>query len=184
MSKYLKQAVLGAAVALVAVAAPAFAQAPAHVSSSSSNLTADGWGNLGVTIFHVSSDFGGVSSTQFGVHAGGDVGVRLTDSLSGVGIADLAVNFGGDLGTVVPIFLGGGIKIDKSLPVDITAGLGLVLVTGITGTTPVGLGILGQAYYPLPSMPQVGVGGQVQIHILSDSLTDFSFNAGVKFTFM
>ena len=190
MSKSIKQVLCAAAAVLAMIATPAFAQTAAPSATATSGYTADGWGNIGFTVFHENVDFcvGGVcgsasgSTTEFGIHAGGDFGMRLSESLSAVGIADLAVNFGDQ--TIVPFLVGAGVKLDHTLPVTITAGLGFTVLTGISGVTPLGLGILAQAYYPLPSMPQLGVGGQIQIHILNNGFTDFGFNAGVEYSFM
>jgi hypothetical protein len=161
----------------------AFAQAPAKTTSTGLPLVGDAWLGAGVWMFHVSSDFGSDTTSRFGLHGGGDFGVRLSDSLSGVAIADLAVAFGSNA-TIVPITLGAGVRLDHSIPVIITAGLGFVLDTGFPNATPVGLGVLAQAYYPLPNMPTVQVGGQLAVHVLNDSLTDFVVNGGVQFTFL
>ncbi len=180
---------------LAAVLAAAEAKAdplpdPAPARSSASTATsrfhpAQLWGGIGFYSTSVSvCVFGicGSSSTgQFGFNGGGSYAFPLNPDLSALAFGNVALAFGSV--TSFPITVGGGIRGEHIGPVQLSglAGLSIVPISDGAGTK-VGLALGAQGNYPIPHvMPNLGIQSAFMFHILSDSFTVWTFNAGVSY---
>jgi hypothetical protein len=183
----------GLLLAAVLVAAEAKADpgpAPAPARSSASTATsrfrpAQVWGGIGYYNTSVSVPFGpGPSAGQFGFNGGGSYAFPLNPDVSALAFGNIALAFGSF--SSFPITLGGGIRGEHVGPVQLSglAGLSIVPISGGGGgTTKVGLALGAQGNYPIPQvMPRLGVQGAFMIHILNDSVTVWTLNAGVAYT--
>ena len=167
---------------LLAAAVAAGAQAepdPAPARSASSPIRGryrpiQTWAGLG---FYDTEGNG-----QFGINGGGSYAVPVNPDLSALAFGNIALAFGSF--SSFPITVGGGIRGEHVGPVQLSglAGLSIVPISGGVGTK-VGLALGTQANYPVPQvMPGVGVQGAFMIHILSDSITLWTINAGLSYT--
>jgi hypothetical protein len=125
------------------------------------------------------------SSTQFGFNAGGAYDlIALTPDLPLSAFANVGLGFG-SFGVTIPITIGAAVHYDK-LPVQLLGGLGFTLMpnTGDNTPTPIGLGILLMAAYPLPQLkPGISVEAQFQYHFLDDSFSLLVFDVGLEYGF-
>jgi hypothetical protein len=166
-------AIVGAA---QAKADPVPDPAPARTSASTARgryHPLQAWGGIG---FYDTGGFG-----QFGFNGGGSYAFPVNPDVSALAFGNIALAFG----TVssFPITLGGGIRGEHVGPVQLSglAGLSIVPISSGTGTK-VGLALGAQGNYPVPQvMPNLGVQGAFMIHILSDSITLWTINAGVSY---
>lgn len=160
----------------------ASAQESSSTSALPPNWAAQAYLDIG---FHLTSvsDVVSESSGDFGLTLGGKATYRLSDNLSVGPLVNISMIFGDFENTAVPFTFAGVATLDKVLPVELSAGLGFTLLTGLTGATPSGLAILAQAFYPLPSMPNLGIHGQVTENILSSSTNLFQLTAGIGYKF-
>lgn len=172
-----------ALVLLVSVAASAQESGGTGSNVLPRNWDAQAYFDIGFHLTSIGGDLGSTSSGDLGLTLGGKATYRLSESLSVGPLVNLQMLFGVFDTTTVPITFAGAITYDKALPVELTAGLGFTLYTGFTGATPSGLAILAQALYPLPSMPNLGIHGQIQENILSSSVNLFEITAGVAYKF-
>jgi len=180
---------------LAAVLAAAEAKAdplpdPAPARSSASTATsrfhpAQLWGGIGFYNTSVSVCFFGVcgssSSGQFGFNGGGSYAFPINPDLSWRAFGNIALAFGSF--TSFPIIGGVGIRGEHIGPVQLSglAGLSIVPISG-GGGTKVGLALGAQGNYPIPHvMPNLGVQGAFMFHILNDSVTVWTINAGVSY---
>ncbi len=141
-----------------------------------------GWGAIGY--HNVSAGGGGEGA--FGIHVGGAANLlSLTPDLPLVGWADIGLGFPSG-GTIFPLKLGAGVRYDKAGPVQLLGGLALaILPNSFTGApTPIGLGLMGMALYPLPQV-QRNLSAMVQIgyDFLSDSWGLFTLMFGAGWAF-
>jgi hypothetical protein len=163
--------------------------APARSSASTASSRfrpAQLWGGIGFYNTSVSVCVGPFcgsnSSGQFGINGGGSYAFPINPDMSWLGFGNLALAFGSF--TSVPITVGGGIRGEHIGPIQLSglAGLSVVPISG-GGGTKVGLALGAQGNYPIPQvMPHLGVQGAFMIHILSDSVTVWTLNAGVSYT--
>jgi hypothetical protein len=147
-----------------------------------------GW--LGIGIYHTSISvdtvFGSfsVGDTHIGVNAGGALDIlALSPDLPLSVFGNIAVAFGGNF-TILPITVGAAVHYDK-LPIQLLGGLGLTLMPATDiGETPVGVGLLLMASYPLPQLRQ-GIAGmaQFQYHFLSDGVSLWVLDVGLTMGF-
>ena len=169
---------------LAAVVAAAEAKAdpgPDPAPARSSASTARGryhpiqaWGGIG---FY---DLEG--NAEFGFNGGGSYAVPINPDLSALAFGNIALAFGNF--SSFPITFGGGIRGEHVGPVQLSglAGLSIVPISGGAGTK-VGLALGAQGNYPIPQvMPNLGFQGAFMIHILSDSITLWTINAGLSYT--
>jgi hypothetical protein len=161
---------------------------PAPARSSASTATsrfrpAQVWGGIGYYNTKVSLPFGqSASNGQFGFNGGGSYAFPLNPDVSALAFGNIAFAFGSDVSTF-PITLGGGIRGEHIGPVQLSglAGLDIVPISNGVGTK-VGLGLGAQGNYPIPQvMPNLGVQAAFMFHILSDSFTVWTINAGVSY---
>jgi hypothetical protein len=119
----------------------------------------------------------------FGFNAGGALDVVSA-------APDLPLSVFGNVGlafgnfVILPITVGVALHYDR-LPVSLLGGLGLTLVphTG-DGGTPIGVGIIGMASYPLPQVrPGLSAMAQFQYHFLDDGFSLFVFDVGASMGF-
>jgi hypothetical protein len=144
-----------------------------------------GW--AGVGIYHVSRSvdvpgFGSVSgsSTYLGVNAGAALDIfNVAPDLPLSVFGNAALAFGSDL--FVPLTAGAAVHYDR-LPISLLGGLGLTVMPNSAGAgTPIGLGIIGMASYPLPQVrPGLAAMAQLQYHFLSDGFSLFVFDVGIS----
>lgn len=180
---------LAAAVAAGAKADPGPDPAPARTSASTASSRyrpAQVWGGIGYYNTSVSvCAFGFCGSSgvgQFGFNGGGSYGFPLNPDISALAWGNVALAFGS--ASSFPITVGGGIRGDHLGPVQLSglAGLTVAPISGGAGTK-VGLALGVQGNYPIPQvMPNLGVQAAFMYHILSDSFSIFTFNAGVSYT--
>ncbi len=141
---------------------------PAPARSSASTATsrfrpAQLWGGIGFYSTSVSACIG-------------------ASDLSWLAFGNIALAFGSF--TSFPITAGGGIRGEHIGPVQLSglAGLSIVPISG-GGGTKVGLALGAQGNYPIPHvMPHLGIQGAFMFHILNDSVTVWTINAGVSYT--
>ena len=106
----------------------------------------------------------------------------LNRDVSALAFGNIALAFGS--ASSFPITAGGGIRGEHLGPVQLSglAGLTIAPISGGAGTK-VGIGFGAQGNYPIPQvMPNLGVQAAFMYHILSDSFSIFTFNAGVSYT--
>ena len=188
LAKQFRSIVRLAAAASLLLAMPALADiTPASGTTGTTAKAGVVWGGLGLYHFSVSVDTGfgnfSSSSTYLGLNGGAGYAIPLNDAISIMPFGNMGLAFGGG-GELVPITLGGGVRFNHVGPVKILAGLGLTFMPelGFDGSqTPVGLGLLGQVFYPLPQVPGLQLQGQVMVHVLNDSTTLITVNGGVAF---
>jgi hypothetical protein len=178
----MKAAFGGLLLAAVVAAAPAKADPgpdPAPARSSASTVRgryhpAQAWGGIG---FYDTSGNG-----QFGFNGGGSYAFPVNPDLSALAFGNIALAFGSF--SSFPITVGGGIRGEHLGPVQLSglAGFSIVPISS-GGGTKVGLALGTQANYPVPQVtPGLGIQGAFMIHILSDSITLWTINAGVAYT--
>jgi opacity protein-like surface antigen len=175
-------ALLLAAAAAPVLAADTAAATPHAIGTNNTNKPATVWGGLGVYRTAISSLT--ASSTDFGLNGGAGYAIRYTDVLSIMPFANVGVAFAS--GTrPVPITVGAGARFDSLGPIKVLLGGGLSVMPQVacssTCNTFVGVGFVGQVFYPVPSLQALGLEGQVAFHILSNSTTEFTVNAGVAY---
>jgi hypothetical protein len=177
-----KTSARNAALALaLALSAVAWAQ---DTSASPRAWDAQVYGDVGLNFTSFSSDFGlGGTSTDFGLTFGGKLTYRLGDSLSVGPLANLTLIFANGT-TAVPITAAGALTLARVLPVELTAGLGFTLYTGLGGgATPAGVAILAQALYPFSGLAGLGIHVQAVENLLNDGVNLFQLTAGVAYRF-
>lgn len=190
----MKAAFRGLLLAAVVAAAQAKADpgpdpAPARTSASTASSRfrpAQVWGGIGFYSTGVSQCIGSFcasgSTGQFGFNGGGSYAVPVNPDLSWLGFANLALAFGSV--ATVPLTLGGGVRGEHIGPVQLSglAGVSIVPISGGNGTK-VGLALGAQGNYPIPQvMPNLGVQAAFMYHILTDSFSVWTLNAGVSYT--
>ena len=163
---------------------------PATGTNGTTGKAGTVWGGAGFYHTSISFDLGNgysasSSSTDFGLNAGAGYALRYSDAISIMPFGNIGLVFPGG-GEFLPVTVGGGVRFNQVGPVKILAGLGLTLMPELgygngNSQTPVGLGLIGQVFYPLPSVQGLGLEGQLMVHILSDSTTMFTINGGVTF---
>ena len=119
---------------------------------------------------------------QSALAGGGSYAFAVNPDISALAFGNIALAFGSF--SSFPITFGGGIRGEHVGPVQLSglAGLSIVPISGGAGTK-VGLALGTQGNYPIPQvMPGLGVQGAFMIHILSDSITLWTINAGVAYT--
>jgi hypothetical protein len=138
--------------------------------------------------YHPMQAWGGIGfydlegTAEFGFNGGGSYAVPINPDLSALAFGNIALAFGSF--SSFPITLGGGIRGEHVGPVQLSglAGLSIVPISGGAGTK-VGLALGAQGNYPIPQvMPNLGVQGAFMIHVLSDSITLWTINAGLSYT--
>ena len=144
------------------------------------------WGGIGyyntsvsVCVFNVCGSSG---VGQFGFNGGGSYAVPINRDISWLGFGNIALAFGS--ASSFPITAGGGIRGEHLGPLQLSglAGLTIAPISGGAGTK-VGLALGAQGNYPIPQvMPNLGIQAAFMYHILSDSFSIFTFNAGVSYT--
>jgi hypothetical protein len=181
-------------VATSARAAPAKAAPPKAAKADTAVSEARpspllGWAGLGVydvrqsyTVFGVS---GTSSDAEFGLNVGGAMNLaQLTPDVPLAGFANVAMSFASG-GQFFPLTAGLAVRYDK-LPVRLLGGLGLTLMPNTISPGPsagVGLGILLMGLYPLPQVdPRFSLQGQIQFHVLTQSLSLIEFLIGVGYS--
>jgi len=163
--------------------------APARTSASTATSRfhpAQLWGGIGYYNTSVSVCFFGVCGSsgvgQFGFNGGGSyVFHQFNRDVSALGFGNIALAFGS--ASSFPITVGGGIRGEHLGPIQLSglAGLTIAPISGGNGTK-VGIGFGVQGNYPIPQvMPNLGVQAALMYHILSDSFSIFTFNAGVSY---
>jgi len=190
----MKAAFGGLLLAAVLAASPAKADpgpdpAPARTSASAAASRfhpAQVWGGIGFYDTSVSATIVGVnvsnSTGQFGFNGGGSYAFPVNPDLSALAFGNIALAFGSF--SSFPITVAGGIRGEHLGPVQVSglAGLSIVPISG-GGGTKVGLALGAQGNYPIPHvMPNLGVQGAFMFHILNDSVTVWTINAGVSYT--
>jgi len=190
----MKAAFGGLLLAAALAAAPAKADpgpdpAPARSSASAGSSRfhpAQIWGGIGFYDTSVSFTVVGVSTSnstgQFGLNGGGSYAFPLNPDISALAFGNIALAFGSV--NSFPITLGGGVRGEHVGPMQLSglAGLSIVPLSN-GGGTKVGLGLGAQGNYPIPHvMRGLGIQGAFMIHILSDSVTVWTLNAGVAYT--
>lgn len=190
----MKAAFGGLLLAAAVAAAPAKADpgpdpAPARSSAATGASRfhpAQVWGGIGYYNTSVSVTVVGVSTSnstgQFGLNGGGSYAFPLNPDVSALAFGNLALAFGSF--NSFPITLGGGVRGEHIGPMQLSglAGLSIVPISG-GGGTKVGLGLGAQGNYPIPQVARgLGIQGAFMIHILSDSVTIWTLNAGVAYT--
>jgi hypothetical protein len=182
----------GLLLAAALAAAPAKADpAPAPPARGTTASTRGGrfnpvqvWGGLGYYRTSVGQPFNlpSVSAGQFGINGGGSYAVPINPEISALAFGNIALAFG-DFSSF-PITLGGGIRGERVGPVQLSglAGLSIVPISS-GGGTKVGLGLGAQGNYPIPQvLARLGVQAAFMLHILSDSVTLWTINAGLSYT--
>ena len=181
----------GLLLAAVIAAAPAKADpapAPARGTTTSSRMgrfnPIQVWGGLGYYHTSIGQPFNlpSVGAGQFGINGGGSYAFPINPDVSGLAFGNVALAFG-DFSSF-PITLGGGIRGEHIGPVQLSglAGLSIVPLSS-GGGTKVGLGLGAQGNYPIPEvLHRLGVQAAFMIHILSDSVTLWTINAGLAYT--
>jgi hypothetical protein len=176
-------------VAAALAAAPANAEpVPDPAPARSSTAMAGGrwhpiqaWGGIGY--YNTGQNVNNVSGStgQFGLNAGASYAVPINPDLSWLGFGNVALAFG-DV-TSFPITVGGGVRGEHVGPVQLSglAGFTLAPISGGVGTK-VGLALGAQGNYPLAQlMPGVGVQAAFMYHILTDSASIWTINAGLSY---
>lgn len=171
----------------VVIALALVVSAAASAQESSSTMLPPNWAgqayfDLGLHFTHISTDLGSNTNTDFGLTLGGKATYRFAENWSGGPLLNLSLVFDNG-GTAVPITAAGVVTFDKMLPVELTGGLGFTVYTGLTGATPVGLALLVQALYPLPSMPNLGIHAQLVENIMTDSTNLVQLVVGAAYKF-
>jgi hypothetical protein len=151
-----------------------------------------GWATVGIYDFGISFDIpngaggtfsAGGSSAYFGISAGGALDVvQLMPDLQLSVFGNAAIAFGSDL--LVPLTAGAAVHYD-ALPVMLFGGLGFTVLPNTTGIgTPIGLGLLLMASYPVPQIvPGMSFLAQFQYHFLDDSSHLLVFDVGASIGF-
>jgi hypothetical protein len=162
--------------------------APARSSASSASSRyrpAQVWGGIGYYNTSVSVCVGPFCASdsrgQFGFNGGGSYAFPINPDMSALAFGNIAFAFGSV--TSVPITVGGGIRGDHVGPVQLSglAGLSVVPISSGAGTK-VGLALGAQGNYPIPHvMPNLGVQAAFMYHILTDSFSVWTINAGVSY---
>jgi hypothetical protein len=173
---------------LVATAARA---APTKASPKSATAVSDtktspllGWAGIGVYDVKVSTPFGSATDAEFGLNVGGAMNLALlSPDVPLAAFANAAMSFASG-GQFFPLTGGLAVRYDK-LPVHLLGGLGLTVMPNSSGyNTGVGLGILLMGLFPLPQVdPRFGIQGQIQYHLLTNSLSVLEFLIGVGYSF-
>jgi hypothetical protein len=180
----IRSGLLVAAVSILA-AAPAFAEgspplAPlVPVSKAPPILT---WAGIGVHDVRFSTPFGTATDAEFGINVGAAVAVAsLTPDVPLLGFGNVAMSFASG-GQFLPLTLGAAARYDK-LPLKLLGGLGGTVMINTGGSnTGLGVGILLMALYPLVQVdPRLSVQGQIQYHLMTNSLSLLVFNIGVGY---
>lgn len=190
----MKSAFGGLLLAAAVGAAPAKADpgpdpAPARTSASTVRSRfhpAQVWGGIGYYNTSVSVCFVGICGSsgtgQFGFNGGGSYAFPLNPDVSALAFGNVALAFGSF--SSFPITVGGGVRGEHIGPMQVSglAGLSIVPISS-GGGTKVGLALGAQGNYPIPEVtPRLGVQGGFMVHILSDSVTVWTINAGVSYT--
>jgi hypothetical protein len=180
-------------VAAALAAAPANAEpVPDPAPARSSTAMAGGrwhpvqvWGGIGYYNTGVSRCAGALCATgstgQFGLNAGASYATPVNPDLSWLGFGNVALAFG-DV-TSFPITVGGGVRGEHIGPVQLSglAGFTLAPISGGYGTK-IGLALGAQANYPMAQlMPGVGIQAAFMYHILTDSFSIWTLNAGLSY---
>jgi hypothetical protein len=191
------KAAFGAIVLAAALAAsPAIADpvadpdpAPARSSTSMAGgrwHPLQAWAGIGYYNTGVSVNvpgFGSVSGStgQFGFNGGASYAFPINPDLSWLGFGNIALAFG-DV-TSIPITVGGGVRGEHLGPIQLSglAGFTLAPISGGNGTK-AGLALGAQANFPTPQlMPGVGIQAAFMYHILTDSFSIWTINAGLSY---
>jgi len=168
--------------------AAALAAAPAKADPGPDPAPARSSASAGSSRFHPAQIWGGMGfydlegNGEFGLNGGGSYAFPVNPDLSALAFANIALAFGSF--NSYPITLGGGIRGDHLGPVQLSglAGLSIVPISNNVGTK-VGLGIGTQVNYPIPQVSRgLGIQGAFMVHLLSDSITLWTLNAGVAYT--
>jgi hypothetical protein len=175
--------------AAVLAAAPTNAEpVPDPAPARSSTAMAGGrfhpvqvWGGIGY--YNTGVSVGGVSGStgQFGLNAGASYAFPLNPDVSWLGFGNAALAFG-DV-TSFPITVGGGVRGEHVGPIQLSglAGFTLAPISGGNGSK-AGLALGAQANYPTPQLtPGVGVQAAFMYHILTDSYSIWTINAGLSY---
>jgi hypothetical protein len=180
-------------VAAALAAAPANADpVPDPAPARSSTATSGGrwhpvqvWGGIGYYNTGVSACFAGVcasgSTGQFGFNGGGSYAVPINPDVSWLGFGNVALAFG-DV-TSFPITVGAGVRGEHIGPVQLSglAGFTLAPISGGNGTK-IGLALGAQGNYPTPQLlPGLGIQAAFMYHILTDSYSIWTLNAGLSY---
>lgn len=142
-----------------------------------------GWASLGVYDVRFSTPFGTISDGEFGLNVGGAVNLApLAPDVPLAGFANIGISFASG-GQFFPLTGGVAVRYDK-LPVQLLGGVGLTVVPNSAGTnTGIGAGILLMGLYPLPQIdPRLRVQGQIQYHLLTQSMSLLEFLIGVGYS--
>jgi hypothetical protein len=164
-----------------AKAAPAKAATPAPVTAAPSRIL--GWANIGVYDVRFSTPIGTVSDAEFGIGAGAAMNVaQLAPDVPLAGFFNVAISFASG-GQFFPLTAGLAARYDK-LPVQLLGGLGLTLMPNSAGSnTGVGAGVLLMGLYPLRQVdPRLSAQGQIQFHLLTNSLSLLEFVIGAGYS--
>jgi len=157
--------------------------APADTSSTAlSSAPRIGWASLGIYDVRFSTPFGTISDGEFGLNVGGAMNLaQLSPEVPLAAFANVGISFASG-GQFFPLTAGGAVRYDK-LPVQLFGGLGLSLVPNSAGTnTGVGVGILLMGLYPLAQVdPHLRVQGQIQYHLLTQSMSLLEFLIGIGY---
>ncbi|HYV66870.1 MAG TPA: hypothetical protein VE964_11555 [Myxococcales bacterium] len=168
--------------------AVAVAAAPAKADPGPDPAPARSSATIGSSRFHPAQIWGGIGfydvegNGEFGINGGGSYAFPVNPDLSALAFANIALAFGSV--NTYPITLGGGIRGEHLGPVQLSGllGLSIVPISNNVGTK-VGLGIGSQVNYPMPQVARgFGIQGAFMVHILSDSITEWTINGGVAYT--
>ena len=154
------------------------------VSASAANSAPRiGWASLGVYDVRFSTPFGTISDGEFGLNVGGAMNfAMLAPDVPLAGFANIGISFASG-GQFFPLTAGAAVRYDK-LPIQLLGGLGLSVVPNSAGTnTGVGAGILLMGLYPLQQVdPRLRLQGQIQYHLLTQSMSLLEFLIGVGYS--
>jgi hypothetical protein len=162
--------------------APARAAPPAPVTAAPPARML-GWANLGIYDVRFSTPIGTASDAEFGIGAGGAMNLaQLAPDVPLAGFVNVAISFASG-GQFFPLTAGVAMRYDK-LPVQFLGGLGLTLMPNSAGSnTGVGAGLLLMGLYPLRQVdPRLSAQGQIQFHLLTNSLSLLEFVIGAGYS--